>query len=195
MALMKTANLVLMIGVAGGCAMAQNTDVGILVGASQTKISYDIIDNGTPRKFTFTQRAFYLQVNYARQFYESAKGRLYLDLPVSTGDAIFFTPGVRYHRNLTSRVVIYAAAGAGVAVRRNAVRYTVDSTGRGLYQNAAWITSPAYNLGAGVDFRLTRLLSLRGELRRFRTTSVTPAVPNFYGRTFPTAQFGFALHF
>lgn len=183
MALMKLPNLVYLVLLTGASALAQNSDVGILIGESSTRISYGTDSNGT---FARTQRKFILQVNYARQFYEGSKGRLYFEVPVSTAGAIFVTPGLRYHFNLSSRVAVYAAAGAGVAIRQ---RYSLLPVTR---LTSDWRTSPGYDLGAGVDFRLTRLLSLRGEFRRFRT-SAQPTLG--YGRTFPSAQFGFALHF
>jgi opacity protein-like surface antigen len=99
----------------------------------------------------------------------------------------FFTPGLRYHYNLASRVAIYAAAGAGIAHKEERFGTVV---GNRVIERDESNTGGAYNFGGGLDFRLTRLWSLRGEVRSFRTTQAATLT-----RRSTIAQIGFALHF
>jgi opacity protein-like surface antigen len=187
--------------------MAQNSDLGILFSATVNRFNFG------PR--TETQYRVGVQVNYAWQFHESARGRLYAELAVSPQGApvgqgmvtdfadtrsivvpegvVFITPGVRYHYQITPRLAFYGAAGLGAAVRhQRGFARPLNPPGPLVEAFSRWQTDPAFNVGAGADFRLTRLMSIRGELRRFRTT----AQPGFGdGRTFPAAQAGLAVHF
>jgi len=135
---MKRILLLLILGACARISVAQNSDLGLLIGTS----------------FSHGAGAG-MQVNYAWQFYERPAGRLYVEMPIiipvaqATNEVnIFVTPGVRYHFNVTKRTALYAAAGAGVAVRANPAQIDM-----------------AYELGGGVDFRLNRRWSLRGDLR------------------------------
>jgi hypothetical protein len=94
---------------------------------------------------------------------------------------VFVNPGIRSQFNLTNRVGIYAFAGAGVAAQQ---RFVSSDSG--------WRANFAYDFGGGLDVRLTRLISLRGELRKLHPTPQ----PTFgYGGAYPAAQVGFAFHF
>src|SRR5258706_253832 len=110
---------------------------------------------------------------------------------------VFFTPGLRYHLNLKPRVAVYAAVGGGMALRQQKV-FTFATEPIGsiisplLSVRTGWKASGAFDLGAGFDFRLTRLLSMRGELRSFRTSSQSGFGD---GRQYPSAHIGLALHF
>ena len=190
---------------------AQNSDIGLHFSAAVNRFNF-----GTRVE---TQYRIGVQVNYARQLLERRAGRLYLELPVSSYAApvgqgiitalgaireiarperiVFVTPGLRYHLNLSPRFAVYASAGVGVAVRQQKI-FSLAPIAEGalgsplLGTRIGWKGSPAGNLGAGIDFRLTRLLSLRGEFRSFRTTSV----PGFgTGRQYPTVHAGLGFHF
>lgn len=175
-----------------GSAMAQNSDLGILFSLAETK--YDF---GYPTK----QYTFGLQVNYAWEIMERPSGRLYIEVPVGLlgghpVNARFVAPGLRYHFNLTHRLAVHAAAGAGIAVRNQQFYAPVPLPNSSQFTfvgpDTSWRGSPAYDLAAGVDFRLTRMLSLRGEVRRFRTTAIWGFGD---GKTYPSANVGLALHF
>jgi hypothetical protein len=173
--------------------MAQNSDLGILFSVAVTKYNFGFA--------TETRYSGGIQFNYAWQIIERPSGRLYIEVPVGllSGlpvNARFVTPGLRYHFNLTHRLAVHAAVGAGIAVREQQF-YTLapipNSSGVTIAgTDTSWRGSPAYDLGAGADFRLTRLLSLRGEARRFRTTDVFGFGD---GKTYPSANIGLALHF
>jgi hypothetical protein len=209
--LMKLTNLALLTLVTTGSVMAQNSDLGVLFSAARTRFNV-----GTRVE---TQYRIGVQANYAWQLLERPAGRLYIEVPVSsfTGpvgqgviadlggvkqisrpEGVFFlTPGLRYHLNLKERVAVYAAVGGGIALRQQTVfTYSADPSGSVIYPLISTRTgrkaSGAFDIGVGLDFRLTRLLSLRGELRSFRTSSQ----PGFGdGRQYPSAHIGLALHF
>jgi hypothetical protein len=208
---MKLAPLVLLALLCIGPAAAQNSDIGILFSAAVNRF-----DLGSHVE---TQYRVGLQVNYARQLLERRAGRLYLELPINSYAApfgqgvtrdlgyvheiarperiVFVTPGIRYHLYLKPRLAVYASVGAGVAIRQQKV-FTFAPLPEGalwsplLGTRIGWKGSVAGNVGAGLDFRLTRLLSLRAEFRSFRTTSV----PGFgTGRQYPTVHAGLGFHF
>ena len=152
-------------------AAAQNSDLGLLTGAAFSK-----------------EAGFGMQANYAWQFWERPAGRLYIEAPIIIPVAqaanrinIFVTPGIRYHYNVTPRVALYAAAGLGIGVRANPA--TADM---------------AYELGAGLDFRLNRRWSLRGDVRDISEGAssiqhlLNPA--NWYDDK-KSAMIGVGLHF
>jgi len=208
---MKLAPLALLPLLGIGPVAAQNSDIGVLFSAAVNRFDF-----GSHVK---THYRVGVQVNYARQLLERRAGRLYLELPVSSYAApfgqgiltdldyvreiarperiLFVTPGIRYHLHLKPRLAIYASIGAGVAIRQQKV-FTFAPLPDGapgsplLGTRIGWKGSFAGNLGAGLDFRLTRLLSLRGEFRTFRTTSV----PGFgAGSHYPTFHAGLGFHF
>lgn len=184
----------------GPSLLAQNSDLGFLFGFSQRNASVrnDVIRGEVSASF---------QVNYARQLVEGKGGRLYLEFPAlfaagsdgelsnrvigRAGGTVFFTPGLRYHYQLAPRIAVYAAAGAGIAHKEERFGTVVGNvTGNSVIERDESNTGGAYNFGGGLDFRLTRLWSLRGEVRSFRTTQATTLT-----RRSTIAQFGFALHF
>jgi len=168
-------------------ALAQNSDLGLLLGVSHT-VSGEI----TPTVISGTVSASG-QINYAVQLHDSPGGRLYLELPViitgtSTGMAttgvpagnnqtttadtgvseiiVFFTPGIRWKFTPAARVAFYAAGGIGFV----AVSKSVGMAGNGTVTafDRTGVTGAA-DLGGGVDFRLTRLVSLRADVREVPT--------------------------
>jgi opacity protein-like surface antigen len=158
--------------ITAGSAWAQNSDLGLLLGASVTRAS---VSRG--RVSSNVSGGF--QANYAIQLKETVAGRLYLELPlVLTGgtratvangsvtaavsDALFFTPGLRWKFSPLSRVSFYAAVGGGIGVfDRN---YTAVGAGQ-VVTDSGSVTTGAFGFGAGVDLRVTRLVSFRGEYR------------------------------
>jgi opacity protein-like surface antigen len=150
-----------------------------------------------------------LQLNYAWQVIER-KTYLYVELPlvvpfresgtvttsptgtVTVGNAgpdVFFTPGLRLKISPQSRVSFYGAAGVGIA-----------SFGAGTIKASPSLTSVtggrensvAMDFGGGIDLRLTRLLSLRGDVRDFVTRA---GLGDVSGRNHGIFQVGIAFHF
>jgi opacity protein-like surface antigen len=206
---MKLSNLALLTFLAISPAMAQNSDLGILFSAAVVKFDF-----GTR---TETQYRIGVQGNYALQLLERKAGRLYVEIPVSSYSGpvrqgtfsllgaltetarpervVFATPGLRYHFNLTRRFAVYAAVGGGIAWRQQKIFVFAPNGSPAstlLDTRTTHKLSGAFDAGAGVDFRLTRLLSLRGEFRTFRTSAQSGYGD---GRTYPTGHIGLAFHF
>jgi hypothetical protein len=178
-------------------AFSQNSDIGVLFGVTIPvgSVSGNTVSGKAGGSFA---------INYAAQIHESRAGQLYVEVPVflnafasgvvaptriagSIRSTIFFTPGVRYRFSPASRVSFYAMLGGGLG-SFNATRTVVspmidvESHTRG--------TTPALAFGGGLDFRLTRLLSLRFEGRDAVTKSTYDGAAN---HTF--FLFGVGFHF
>ena len=120
-----------------------------------------------------------VQVNFAWRIAETGSGELYLELPVSrvtrvsaafdfgqicvrTG-SYFAVPGVRYRVFARSRVSPYLAAGFGMGWFDSA-----DITWR--HEPGVTVTSgvkPVAGFGGGLDFRVSRLVAVRAEIRDY----------------------------
>jgi len=183
-----------------GVACAQNSDLGLLLGISGP--SSQVI-TGTPSRITGSIGASG-QINFAMQLKEYPSGRLYLELPLLIGAresgtvagyvsgsvqaGIYFTPGVRYNLTLHPRVSLYGMGGAGVAA------FDQNSTfvGKGVVSvTSGWTSSFAVAFGGGLDFRCTRLISLRGEVRDFVSRKGLGLTD---GRNHPVFGFGMGFH-
>jgi hypothetical protein len=157
-------------------AAAQNSDLGLLVGgAIRPKATI------TPGRVEGSVSASG-QINYAIQLREANAGLLYLELPLliadtqrgvvagsvssSSANTAFFTPGVRFHYTIHPRVALYGSVGCGIGVLNGRSSFVGD----GIVSSSSGTTvTPAFGFGVGIDFRLTRLLSLRAEGRDFVT--------------------------
>jgi hypothetical protein len=167
---------ILLLAITAGVVSAQNSDLGLLVGISGP--SSQVVTGTNFRVSASTGASF--QINYALQLKEVSAGRLYLELPFlaggrdsstvttlvtsSTVGGIYFTPGVRFNATLHPRTSFYAMGGAGIAA------FGADRSivGKGVVTSSSgWESSFAVAFGGGLDFRLTRLISLRGEVRDF----------------------------
>src|SRR5437870_2440764 len=123
---MKLVRIICMTAVAAGAAFAQNSDIGLLLGASIRVNGKAVV--GTVQGTVSGSG----QISYAAQLHNSVGGQLYLELPLTltgraegkvgpgtviggTTSALFFTPGLRWRFTPASRVSLYAEAGAGLA--------------------------------------------------------------------------------
>jgi hypothetical protein len=157
-------------------AAAQNSDLGLLLGVS-VRPSATI----TPGRVEGSVSASG-QINFAVQLREANAGLLYLELPLmlagtqqgvvaatissTSTTTVFFTPGVRWHYTIHPRVALYGSVGGGIAVLSGRSSFI----GNGIISSSSDTTvNPAFGFGGGMDFRLTRLLSLRAEGRDFIT--------------------------
>lgn len=176
---------------------AQNSDLSFLFGVASNRVELS-------RSFVRTENRANFQVNYAWQFREGPRGRFYVELPLllgggtsslvgpavfgTAGGIVFLTPGLRYHLNVTPRLALYGATGLGFASKVENLGFT---SGNNRMAWTRWSVGLAGNVGGGLDFRLSRLWSLRGEVRNYLTNRST----SIGSRNYLTAQFGFALHF
>jgi hypothetical protein len=158
-----------------GAASAQNSDLGLLLGVGSVRTT-------VVRTRTESQVSAHGQINYAAQLKEWPGARLYLELPLlmggqvrstvsrgvsaSTGAIVYFTPGVRCNVPIHNRVSLYGTAGAGLA-GFGGNRANVNNSG--ISASSGFEAALAGAAGAGMDFRLSRLMSLRFEARDFIT--------------------------
>jgi opacity protein-like surface antigen len=179
--------------IASAWASAQNSDFSLLLTGTRNEVR-----TGQVRA---TSTEIHYLINYAYQLRERGPHRLYLEFPLTSAgrgrvvvdrdsvstarNQLFFTPGLRYQFSVSPRVAVYGALGVGLAryryveARRNPVSASVAND-----------SALGWNAGGGLDFRWTRLLSLRLETRNFgRATG--PGGPSNNA----VAAGGFALHF
>jgi opacity protein-like surface antigen len=194
-----------------GVAWAQNSDLAVLAGISAPR-GETVVGGGTVKASGSVTPSF--QLNYAWQVLQR-RADLYIELPLvipvrtsgettvigakfanpgavlvtgNSGPDIFFTPGVRLKISPESRVSFYGAAGFGIASFSGPSTIVVPSTVVvSKRQNSA-----AFGFGGGIDFRLTRLLSIRGDARDFVTKEGLGGVT---GRNHGIFQAGIAFHF
>jgi len=188
---------------AGGVASAQNSDLGVLLGVMVSSGG----TSGLPQIHGSWDVGGAGQMNYAYQVRGWQAGDLYVELPfilaerdaneVSRGGFTYkekyvggVLPGIRFKLPLSGRASLYAAGGAGIGICKTDVIYA--SRGSSGTDNRTTINA-AFDFGVGLDLRLTRLLSLRGEVRDLiiAPNSLSPSG----GRNNPIFSFGFALHF
>ncbi len=200
---MRTIFVVLML--TAGMVWAQNSDLALLGGVSGIHQQASTIGStlGTLQRVTPS-----FQANYAWQILQR-KADLYIELPLvvqvrtsqeavvspaftaaveNSDPDIFFTPGVRLKMSPQSRVSFYAAADFGIASFGSSSFILPGPT----FVSVGRRNSPAFGFGGGVDFRLTRLLSVRGDVRDFVTRKGLGGVT---GRNHGIFQAGIAFHF
>jgi hypothetical protein len=188
-------------------ARAQNSDFGLLIGVSWPVSEVVSGSTNTVRGSVGGGGQF----NYAFQVLQRSVD-LYVELPLiisardtgvitatsptgsasvaaSTSLQVFFTPGVRVKFSPESRVSVYGALGGGL-LTYGANQFT--TTGPNVRISNATTATAALDFGGGLDFRLTRLLSLRFDLRDFVTRS---GVAGVVGRNHAIFGFGVAFHF
>jgi hypothetical protein len=185
---------------AATAAFAQNTDLGLLLGVSQWSAR---VQAGSGVSAS-TSVGVTGQVNLAFQMKETSAGRLYLEVPFlagahvgtqtggrgtvlsSTSSSLYCTPGIRWNVFPHSRVSLYVAAGAGVVAfnRQQFVVWpaTVESE---------WTAKGAAEFGGGLDFRLTRLMSLRMEARDFIASKKVDVGTGYHH---PVVSLGMGFH-
>lgn len=180
-------------------ATAQNSDLGLLLG-----VGVPVNSTVSPGLIKTSSVHGGGQINYAVQLHETVAGRLYLELPLvitggartrivtgtvstSSSDTVFFTPGLRWQFSPHNRVSFYAAAGGGVG---SADRHFTEVGKGGVSIQNERRTSGAFDFGGGLDLRLTRLMSFRGEVRdEVMGSTVDGAVHH------TLFMFGVGLHF
>ena len=193
--------LFVMLFLFAGAVEAQNSDFGLLIGVSTP---HGEIVSGTNSRVSGSVGASG-QFNYAWQVFQRAVD-LYIEVPlvisarntglvmpgtVSSTDYLdfFVTPGVRLKFTPQSRVSFYGAVGGGLASLGQHV--SIVSAPR-VAVTVGRVTTGAVDFAGGLDFRLTRLLSLRGEGRDFFTKGNVSGDP---GRNRLMFEAGIAFHF
>jgi hypothetical protein len=189
---------------AAGCAAsAQNSDFGLLAGVMSSPRETIGASPGSATNGDSGAGEF----NYAYQVKGWRAGDLYVEIPfilagrdeewAGNGSSSMQTrvvgavlPGVRFKLPLGGRASLYAAGGGGFGFYgENAL-----SGSPGSASNTGHTTvTAAFDFGGGLDFRLTRLLSLRGEVRDLILSN--SGLSSTGGHHNPIIVFGFAFHF
>ncbi len=190
--------------IATGCvANAQNSDLGLLLGVMT---SPNQVSAGSGTRISMST-GFAGQLNYACQVKGWKAGDLYLEVPsimavrgnnLVAGSGVSLSakgvggvlPGVRFKLPVGGRLSLYAAGGAGFGFYGEDVLST--GSGSSAITDRTTVTA-AFDFGGGLDLRLTRLLSLRGEVRDLVLS--TTGLSNSGGHNNPVLGFGFAFHF
>jgi hypothetical protein len=181
------AGKIVLVSMLAGCsALAQNNEFGLFTGCVSRPL--------------FQNCGWTTQLNYAWQVLDTRSGALYLEFPLFLNTSInntamnsapavnlsqnniFFIPGVRYRLAIRPRVALYGMLGFGIG-SSSEVRPD-NPTSR--------TASGVFNFGGGADFRLTRSLSVRGEVRDFVSR---PRFGGVTGRTITIYQLGLGFHF
>ena len=153
--------------------LAQNSDLALLAGFRPC---------GDCRAGTVATGS---QYTYGYQVLSTAAGDFYVEFPLVSDPnpvgnvAYLFAPGLRFRLPTHSRVAFYSSLGVGLA----SFGGTAD---------AGRTTSGAVDFGGGVDFRFTRVLSLRVDVRDFVTR---PRLGGTDGRNHAAYFLGVAFHF
>jgi len=189
---------------ASGVASAQNSDFGLLLGVI---VPHYQVSSG-PTNVVMSDAGGALQLNYAYQLKGWQAGDLYLEFPfflawrgnvlvaspgysaTSTGGIGALTPGLRFKLRLVGRMSAYAAAGAGIGwfASNNVTAASHTATVEG-----GTTATAGFDFGGGLDFRLTRLLSFKGEARDLITSQ--SSLPGGGGHNNGIYSFGLAFHF
>jgi hypothetical protein len=181
----------------------QNSDVSIMGGlfqSAKTTVSGTTIQVTSPSGPSG-------EVNFGYQILRRSRLELWIETPLvfgfyslstsvtngttsSSGSTSFaFTPGVRVRIPTQSRLSVYGVGGFGLGTFAH-FQSVVDGTSA--HSEAIFSSRPAFDLGGGADIRLTRLLSLRAEVR-----DIIPAgaLSSGMARNRVFYEFGFAFHF
>ena len=180
-------------------SLAQANDISVMAGAYTPSLRI----GSQPSPISLSARAS-VQLGYAHQLRPMRNASLDLDVPltitshlneasgldmsVSSQTNVFFTPGIRFRIVPQSRVSPFVVTGAGVGSFGKAEVYA----GSGFGVSVGRAASPVLGFGGGVDFRLTRLLSLRGEVRDFVSRA---GMGGTEGRHHPVFVAGLGFHF
>ncbi len=157
------------------CASAQSNEVGILAGATTPSTQVSIGSFGSISGGATAT----VQVSYAFRVAGSETASLYIEMPVSrvakasvsvdekgagvNASQVFFTPGVRVNFLSAKRVSPYLTGGAGFGWFDSA-EVRVDPS---LRVNVSTGFKPVVSCGGGLEFRLTRILRFRAEMRDY----------------------------
>jgi len=179
-------SLIVVVSPAFAQGFLQNTDVSAMFGPATEP---NVVISPPPGP---GYGALVNQLSFGYQFLTLPNGSLLLEIPQTyvlqfAGNITFVTPGVRFKLPTATRFSPYAALGGGfghfqtVASKVNGV---LTTTSANTYR-------PALDFGGGVDFRVARWFSLRGEIRDF----VTPHdLGGAAGHNHPVFLLGFAFH-
>ena len=184
---MKKYWMLLALVFSGVCGLAQSNEVSATIGGQFISGTYDFGHSGV------------FALNPAHRLANAEAAELYVEVPLTwtfknTRDdpaadlrdhysGFFFTPGLKLKVLPQLPVSPYGFVGVGLA------HFHDSDTGQGSYENVI-------DYGAGVDWKVLPLLSVRGELRDYNSGVPRLGFPNPGSRQQNVmATVGVALHF
>jgi hypothetical protein len=184
--------------VPSGTSIVQLPPTGVPSGTSILSVPYVLISGSA---------GFTAQFNFGYQVASTKVGNLFFETPFTytwqgTGaiaaatiggfsrDLTYVTPGLRLKTRTFRRVSFYGAAGGGYAGF-----WRIDSVVSGpngtIAANTSFRPSAVFDYAGGVDFRLSRLMSLRVEGRDFFSAANLGGVT---GHNHPAFLIGLVFH-
>lgn len=165
------------------------------------------IINGTDATLSGTT-GFVTQFNYGYQITSTKAGNLWIETPMTftwqgigtisgstvasiDRDVWYFTPGIRLKTPTFGRVSFYGLTGGGYGWFSKVDSIVSGSNGTVMVDSRLQ-ASPVFDFAGGIDLRLSRLVSLRGEGRDFFSA---PNLGGVTGRNHPVFLAGLAFHF
>jgi hypothetical protein len=183
------------------CAQGvQNNDFSMTFGPA---FASSTITNGSPvTQGTTSGPAFSLQTNYGYEFASTKAGNFYVEVAdtivsdpgitapgvsVSNRNSYYITPGVRLKIPTGTRLSFYVATGVGAADFHEFDEFFgPQPTSRTI---STWHL--AFDFGGGIDFRISRWLSLRADARDYVSGA---GLGGSIGHNHAVVGFGVAIH-
>src|ERR1700722_9948699 len=151
---------------------------------------------------------FVTQISWAYQVASTKAGNLWIETPMTytwqgigmisgstvasiDRDVWYATPGLRLKTPTFGRVSFYGLVGGGIG-SFSKVNSVVSGANGTVLVNSEVHISPVFDFAGGIDLRLSRLLSLRGEGRDFFSGRNLGGVS---GHNHPVFLVGLAFHF
>jgi len=180
-------------------ALGQSSDLSILAGAYIANAGVD----RWPAPVSVSTGAS-VQLGYGHKLLDTPAGNLHLDVPLAiamrqgeemgrgfsltTRTNVFFTPGVRFMVAPRARLTPFVVLGAGAGTLEHAKL----SVGPGVGNMNERIVSPVLGFGCGADLRMTRVVSLRAEVRDYVSRA---GLRGTEGRHHPVVGVGLGFRF
>ncbi len=205
--------MVLLAGCSGWAQGVQNMDLtGMVGGITSSSVTFQSTINGSGgTSLVYSGSAGFIgQFNYAYQLPKPSTGYIWLEVPVTVavrgsdfidGTSVsalnannwFITPGLRFQSRKFGRVSFYGTVGGGLGLF-NEIESGVAGTNGTVYSSVSVHPHPVFDFAGGIDVRLSRLLSLRAELRDFVSAANIGGISALPGHNHWAPLIGLAFH-
>jgi hypothetical protein len=196
---------------------AQNTDLtGMVGGIGSSSVTFPgtVNASGAPTSLFFARSAAFIgQISYAYQLPKPGTGHIWIEVPVTVfvrgsdtidgnsplvanawlTDTWLITPGLRFKSRKFGRVSFYGAVGGGLGLF-NTIQNGVSGPNETVFARTSVQPHPVFDCAGGIDVRLSRLLSLRAELRDFVSTENAWGISAHPGHNHWAPVIGLAFH-
>jgi hypothetical protein len=182
------------------------------LGSGNSSVTFPVTGTG-PSLFFARSAAFIGQGSYAYQLPKPGTGHIWIEVPVTffvrgsdtidgnsplsavawLTDTWLITPGVRFKSRKFGRVSFYGAVGGGVGLFNEVVNGVSGPNGV-VFATTSVNPHPVFDYAGGIDVRLSRLLSLRAELREFVSTENAWGISAPMGHNHSAPLIGLAFH-